>query len=68
MNKPPKSILREDRIKDTTESWRAWAESCEVEEWVNGVSGVLENGWNEGWDLFYSNSPYFPPNSSQPNF
>jgi len=48
MNKPPKSILREDRIKDTTESWRAWAESCEVEECVNGVSGVLENGWNEG--------------------
>lgn len=57
MNKPPKSILREDRVSQTTESWRAWAESCEVEEWVNGVSGVLENGWNEGYVCQYLLDP-----------
>lgn len=31
----------------TTDSWRSWAENREVEEWLVGVSGVLENGWNE---------------------
>ncbi|KAG6833774.1 hypothetical protein H0H87_001206 [Tephrocybe sp. NHM501043] len=47
LNAPPRFTLREDRVAGTTESWRAWAESREVEEWVHSVSGVLEQGWND---------------------
>ncbi|KZT72624.1 Actin/actin-like protein [Daedalea quercina L-15889] len=44
---PPKFELRQDRIAGTTESWKAWAEAREVEEWIQSVAGVLDQGWNE---------------------
>ncbi|TFY65097.1 hypothetical protein EVJ58_g2198 [Rhodofomes roseus] len=43
----PKFELRQDRIAGTTATWKAWAEAREVEEWVQSVSGVLDQGWNE---------------------
>ncbi|KAG6332297.1 hypothetical protein ID866_6792 [Astraeus odoratus] len=39
--------LREDRLAGTTESWKAWYESREVDEWIQSVAGVLDQGWNE---------------------
>lgn len=44
---PPKFSLREDRLSGTTESWRVWCESREVEEWIQSVAGVLDQGWND---------------------
>jgi len=46
-NKPPRFNLREDRVASTSGSWRAWAEEREVEEWIQSVAGVLDQGWNE---------------------
>ena len=28
-------------------SWKNWAEMREVEEWIQSVAGVLDQGWNE---------------------
>jgi len=47
VNAPPRFTLREDRLPGTTESWRAWAESREIDEWIQSVAGVLEQGWND---------------------
>ncbi|PPQ72524.1 hypothetical protein CVT24_004830 [Panaeolus cyanescens] len=47
MNMPPDFIPRQDRLSGTTESWRKWAEDREIEEWVQSVAGVLEQGWND---------------------
>lgn len=47
INVPPQFILREDRIVGTTNSWRAWAEGRELDEWIQSVAGVLEQGWND---------------------
>jgi len=44
---PPHFTLREDRLSKTTESWRNWYEAREVDEWVQSVAGVLEQGWND---------------------
>ncbi|KAI0663072.1 actin-like protein Arp4p [Cubamyces menziesii] len=44
---PAKFQLREDRIAGTTDTWRAWAEAREVDEWIQSVAGVLPQGWNE---------------------
>lgn len=44
---PPKFTLREDRISGTTESWKVWSENREVDEWIQSVAGVLDQGWNE---------------------
>ncbi|KAJ7086677.1 brg1-associated factor b [Mycena epipterygia] len=44
---PPRFSLREDRVKGTTESWRQWYEAREVDEWIQSVAGVLEQGWND---------------------
>lgn len=44
---PPRFTLREDRVAGTTESWKNWYESNEVDEWIQCVAGVLEQGWNE---------------------
>ncbi|KAI0773898.1 brg1-associated factor b [Fomes fomentarius] len=44
---PPKFTLREDRVAGTTDTWRAWAEANEVEEWTQSVGGCLKEGWNE---------------------
>lgn len=44
---PPLFTLREDRLAGTTESWKAWYEAREVDEWIQSVAGVLDQGWNE---------------------
>lgn len=44
---PPKFSLREDRISGTTNSWRNWCENREVDEWIQSVAGVLDQGWND---------------------
>jgi actin-like protein 6A len=44
---PPRFTLREDRVKGTTDSWRTWYEAREVDEWIQSVAGVLEQGWND---------------------
>lgn len=44
---PPKYTLRRDRELGLTDSWRQWAEAREVEEWIQSVAGVLEQGWND---------------------
>ncbi|KAI0637838.1 actin-like protein Arp4p [Trametes polyzona] len=44
---PPKFQLREDRVAGTTDTWRAWSEAHEVDEWIQSVAGVLPQGWNE---------------------
>ncbi|KAF8232445.1 Actin/actin-like protein [Tricholoma matsutake] len=46
-NAPPQFTLREDRIAGTTNTWRAWAENRELDEWIQSVAGVLEQGWND---------------------
>ncbi|KAK0206306.1 actin-related protein Arp4p [Desarmillaria ectypa] len=46
-NSPPKFTLREDRLAGTTDSWRQWYETREVDEWLQTVGGVLETGWND---------------------
>ena len=48
-NTPPQVALRQDRIAGTTASWRTWAESRELDEWIQSVAGVLEQGWNDQW-------------------
>lgn len=50
---PPRFALREDRVTKTTETWRTWAENREVEEWVQSVAGVLDQGWNEQYVVRY---------------
>ncbi|KAJ7283875.1 actin-related protein Arp4p [Mycena rebaudengoi] len=47
INAPPRFALREDRVNGVTDSWRAWYEGREVDEWVQSVAGVLEQGWND---------------------
>ncbi|EMD40548.1 hypothetical protein CERSUDRAFT_111146 [Gelatoporia subvermispora B] len=44
---PPKFTLRQDRVDKTTVSWRKWAEEREVEEWMQSVAGVIDQGYNE---------------------
>ncbi|KAJ6539152.1 actin-related protein Arp4p [Mycena capillaripes] len=44
---PPRFTLRQDRVKGTTDSWRTWYETREVDEWIQSVAGVLEQGWND---------------------
>ncbi|GJE84617.1 actin-related protein [Phanerochaete sordida] len=44
---PPKFTLREDRVPGVTDSWRSWYEAREVDEWVQSVAGVLDQGWND---------------------
>ncbi|KAH9951795.1 brg1-associated factor b [Amylocystis lapponica] len=44
---PPRFELRQDRAMGTTDSWRAWYEAREVDEWIQSVAGVLDQGWND---------------------
>ncbi|PFH52679.1 hypothetical protein AMATHDRAFT_74136 [Amanita thiersii Skay4041] len=46
-NVVPTFTLREDRVSGTTQSWRMWTENREVDEWIQSVAGVLEQGWND---------------------
>jgi len=43
----PRFTLREDRVSGTTESWKKWYEANEVDEWIQSVAGVLDQGWND---------------------
>jgi actin-like protein 6B len=51
-NAPAQFTLRDDRIAGTTNTWRAWAESRELDEWIQSIAGVLEQGWNDQWVFF----------------
>ncbi|KAF8559033.1 brg1-associated factor b [Imleria badia] len=44
---PPQFTVREDRLAGTADSWKSWYESREVDEWIQSVAGVLDQGWNE---------------------
>ncbi|KAJ8086375.1 NuA4 histone acetyltransferase subunit [Marasmius tenuissimus] len=46
-NNLPQFTVREDRIAGVTDSWRSWYEDRAVEDWVQSVGGVLEQGWND---------------------
>ncbi|KAF9076423.1 brg1-associated factor b [Rhodocollybia butyracea] len=46
-NALPRYTMREDRLAGTTHSWRRWCEDREVEEWIQTVAGVLDQGWND---------------------
>ncbi|KAI0313824.1 actin-related protein Arp4p [Amylostereum chailletii] len=43
----PIFTLREDRVAKTTSSLMAYYEAHEVEEWIQSVAGVLDQGWND---------------------
>ncbi|EIN10671.1 actin-like protein Arp4p [Punctularia strigosozonata HHB-11173 SS5] len=43
----PRFTLREDRVAQTTSSWKAWYEAREVEEWIQSVAGCMDQGWND---------------------
>lgn len=43
----PRFNVREDRFQGITNSWRNWAENREVDEWIQSVASVLDQGWNE---------------------
>ncbi|CAK5275750.1 unnamed protein product [Mycena citricolor] len=44
---PPQYTLRQDRLPGTTQTWKHWYEDREVEEWLQSVGGVVEQGWND---------------------
>ncbi|KII95776.1 hypothetical protein PLICRDRAFT_96688 [Plicaturopsis crispa FD-325 SS-3] len=48
---PPRFTLREDRIAGTTDSWKLWYETKEIDEWIQSVAGVLDQGWNDQYVL-----------------
>jgi actin-like protein 6B len=39
--------LREDRIQQTTDSWRQWALDREVHEWLAACGAIIETGWSD---------------------
>jgi len=39
--------MREDRLSKTTPSLASYYENLEVEEWIQSVAGVLDQGWND---------------------
>lgn len=39
--------MREDRFSKTTPSLASYYENLEVEEWIQSVAGVLDQGWND---------------------
>ncbi|KAF9263624.1 Actin/actin-like protein [Marasmius fiardii PR-910] len=46
-NMPPQYTIREDKMAGVTDSWRQWYEDRAVEEWMQSVGGILEQGWND---------------------
>jgi len=57
----PRFTLREDRVSGTTGSWKKWYEANEVDEWIQSVAGVLEQGWNDQAAATRPQKPYeFP--------
>lgn len=47
LGQKPIFSLRQDRIAQTTASWRLWAEAKEVDEWIQTVAAVSDQGWND---------------------
>jgi len=47
LNAPPNYVIRQERQAATTQSWLSWAENREVDEWIQNVAGILEQGWND---------------------
>lgn len=47
LHQMPRYTLRQERVAQTTESWKSWAEQKEVEEWIQSVAAVPEQGWND---------------------
>ncbi|KAI9448293.1 actin-like protein Arp4p [Lactarius indigo] len=43
----PRFAVREDRLSKTTPSLASYYENREVEEWIQSVAGVLDQGWND---------------------
>ncbi|KAH9179969.1 actin-like protein Arp4p [Lactarius sanguifluus] len=43
----PRFTVREDRFSKTTPSLASYYENREVEEWIQSVAGVLDQGWND---------------------
>ncbi|KAH9077442.1 actin-like protein Arp4p [Lactarius deliciosus] len=43
----PRFAVREDRFSKTTPSLASYYENREVEEWIQSVAGVLDQGWND---------------------
>jgi len=57
----PRFTIREDRMPGVTTSWRSWYETREVDEWVQSVAGVLDQGWNDSLAAARSSRHYeFP--------
>jgi hypothetical protein len=48
--------MREDRFSKTTPSLASYYENLEVEEWIQSVAGVLDQGWNDQY-AFHSSQP-----------
>ena len=48
--------MREDRFSKTTPSLASYYENLEVEEWIQSVAGVLDQGWNDQY-AFRSSQP-----------
>ena len=55
----PRFAVREDRLSKTTPSLASYYENREVEEWIQSVAGVLDQGWNDqcAFILFYLSTP-----------
>lgn len=52
-NHQPKPILRDDRLKQTTESWKSWGQDSVVEAWKEACSEVINV---RGYDLASANN------------
>jgi actin-like protein 6A len=48
----PRFAVREDRFSKTTPSLASYYENREVEEWIQSVAGVLDQGWNDQCAFF----------------
>ncbi|KAG8895013.1 NuA4 histone acetyltransferase subunit [Tulasnella sp. 403] len=46
-NAPPRCVLRDDRLQQTTTSWRNWALRREVDEWMMACCAILPKGFSE---------------------
>lgn len=47
----PRFTVREDRFAKTTPSLASYYENREVDEWIQSVAGVLDQGWNDQYAL-----------------
>jgi len=55
----PRVTLREDRLSKTTPSLASYYENREVDEWMQSVAGVLDQGWNDQLRRFVT-PPHIP--------